>query len=178
MNPSRLFLSLLAAIAVLGAGCVAIPPDILKPAPESAAERELQTRTFRAAGEKDVLAACAAVLQDVGYSIEESEVKLGVIVASKEVSAANSLEVAGQVLFKVLSLGRSDFRYAKRQVVRASLAVRPGQPGEAAVRITFQRHIIDNNGVVIKAERLNEPALYEEFFTALSRSVFLQTQLP
>ena len=178
MNSARLSLAIPCALVLLWAGCVGIPPDVLKLGPDSSANRELQTRAFRANQEKDVLAASAAVMQDIGFALDESETKLGVLVASREVSAVNSLEVTGQVLLKVLTFGRSDFKYAKRQVVRASLVLRPAAQGEASVRVTFQRRVLDNDGLVIVAEQLNDPRLYEDFFTRLSKSVFLETQLP
>jgi len=178
MNSVRLFALLSGALISLLAGCAGIPADALQLGPDSAANRDRQTRAFRASKESEVLAACAAVLQDLGFTLDESETKLGVLVASKEISAVNSLEVTGQVLLKVATLGRSDFKYAKRQIIRASLVLRPAALGEAAVRVTFQRRIHDNDGLVIVAEQLNDERLYRDFYARLAQSVFLETQLP
>jgi hypothetical protein len=158
------------------AGCTGIPADALRLGPESMADRKLQTRAFQRSQESDVIAACAGVLQDLGFTLDESETKLGVLVASREISAVNSFVVGTQVLLKLITLGTSEFKYAHRQVIRASLVVRPAASGQATVRVTFQRRIHDNDGLPIKAEQLNDARLYEEFFARLSQSVFLETQ--
>ena len=51
--------------------------------------RQLQTRRIDGSDEKALLAACVGVLQDLGFNIDESETRLGVIVASKDRSAVD-----------------------------------------------------------------------------------------
>src|SRR5512145_822375 len=77
---------LLPAIVVLAgtflAACATgIPEDALRLPPESLQDRQLQTRRFDGIQEADMLAACAGILQDLGFAIDESETELGVIVA-------------------------------------------------------------------------------------------------
>jgi hypothetical protein len=71
-------------IFCLGAFLVACQHNIFKTAltlsPESLRDRQLQTRIFEGIDEKSLLTASAAVLQDLGYTIDETEVKCGVIV--------------------------------------------------------------------------------------------------
>lgn len=168
-------------VLLLLAGCGGIPAGALRLGPDSAANREMQTRAFRTSRESDVLAASAAVLQDLGFTLDESETKLGVLVASKERSAVNAFEVTLATLEKIRTLGLGDSRYQKRQVIRASLVVRPAPPGavrEHAVRVTFQRRVYDNYGGVVIAQPLNDPSLYQEFYARLGQSVALEALSP
>ena len=47
------------------------------------AQRQLQTRRFDTTDEQKILKTCAALLQDTGFTIDESEAKLGIMIASK-----------------------------------------------------------------------------------------------
>ncbi|MBI4622824.1 MAG: hypothetical protein HY736_06310 [Verrucomicrobia bacterium] len=174
---------LMVGVLLLLTGCAGIPADALKLGPDSMADREMQTRAFQTRRESELLAACAGVLQDLGFTIDESETKLGVIVASKDLSAINATEVAAQVL-KVAALalfGGADFNYRKRQVIRASLVTRPPAPGgarDATVRVTFQQRVYDNHQRLVLMTQINDPRRYDEFYARLAKSVFLETHSP
>ncbi len=142
-----------------------VPKDLLTLSVESIKDRQLQTRIFNTADEKMLLTASAAVLQDTGYTIEESEVPLGVILASRERDVAERYS-------KVCSFFM-DIPYDERQKVFASLVTKPLIDDRTAVRITFQHMVWDNRGFLKKNEQLNDPIIYQEFFSKLSKSVFL-----
>ena len=157
------------------AGCApTIPKEALQLSPESLKDRQLQTRRFETRDEAKLLSASALLLQDLGFTLDESETKLGLIVGSKERSAVN----AGQVIFAIIiaGLGGGAMPIDKAQKMRASLVTRPvGDSGDStAVRITFQRIVWNTNGQVTTAERMNDPKIYQEFFSKLSKSVFLE----
>jgi hypothetical protein len=59
------------------------------------------------------------------------------------------------------------------QKIRASVVTKRLGPHSCTVRITFQRTVWNNRGEISKAESLEEPELYQEFFSKLSKSVFL-----
>jgi hypothetical protein len=44
------------------------------------------------------------------------------------------------------------------------------------VRVTFQRLVWNQRGVLTKIEAVNEPEIYQEFYEKLSKSIFLQAQ--
>jgi hypothetical protein len=46
------------------------------------------------------------------------------------------------------------------------------------VRITLQRRTYDNKGLLIRSEKLNEPALYADFYSRLAQSVNLEALSP
>ena len=59
--------------------------------------------------------------------------------------------------------------------IRASLVTAPSGEGggRIAVRITFQRIVWNTDGDISRREAIDEPLIYQEFFAALSHSVFL-----
>ena len=120
------------------------------------------------------MSASAAVLQDLGFNLDESETRLGVIVASKDRDATDVGQVVGAVLMAVLF--GANMAVDKNQNIRASLVTRPhGENGTSvAVRITFQRMVWNTQGQVSKTEALTDPVLYQEFFSSLSKSIFLE----
>ena len=65
--------SVLPLIGCLFAGCVKAPTavDFFTLTPQSAGYRAMQTRMFETADEKNLLSASAAVLQDLGFQVEE-----------------------------------------------------------------------------------------------------------
>ena len=157
-------------------GCSSIPEDALKMSPDTLEHRQLQTRRFDGTEEEKILSAAAGVLQDLGFTLEESETKLGLIVASKDRSAVS----AGQVALAVLAaLGGSAAPIDKTQKVRVSLVVRPvitdltKKPTDFFVRATLQRIIWNTQGEKTLIEAVDQPEIYREFFDKLSKSLFL-----
>lgn len=170
-----------AGLTLLLGGCLGIPEDVLKLPPDSLANRQMQSRSYQASSEADMLSACANVLQDLGFTLSESETKLGVIVATKERSAVNHVEVTMNVLAKITTFGIQPMDYAHRQVIRASLVTRPpatGQAGQHTVRVTFQREVFNNQGVQRFSQQLNAKELYDEFYQRLAKSVALGALAP
>lgn len=238
----RVFI-LLAAMLLL-VGCVRQPgKDALLLSPESLANRQLQTRRFDTGNTAAVLSASNAVLQDLGFNLDETSVELGVVVASKQRDATDG----GQVFLLILLGGLANNPNAVNsadavQIVKASLVVRgldveddsevvtelsPEQvqqmrekvysdlfedlhktfsddicekvakaiaenavdtlsndlytfmsvedvPGSTAVRVTFQRAVLNRLGQLSHQEQINDVALYQEFFEKLSKSLFLE----
>lgn len=156
-------------------GCQTIPRDALKLSPESLEKRALQTRKYEGISEKDILSASAGVIQDLGFNIDESETKLGVIVGSKERSAL----AAGQAVTAILvaAMSGDSASIEKNQKLRVSLVVRPtpkGNDKKHFVRVTFQRMVWDTQGKITRIEGLDQLEIYQEFFDRLSKAVFLE----
>jgi hypothetical protein len=161
-------------------GCATIPKDALVLSPDSLERRQLQTRRLDGIGEKELLSAAAGVLQDLGFNIDESETKLGVIVASKDRSAVTKGQVFGAIL---LALFGANSEIDKTQKIRASLVTRPAISSDGAIlpnsnflRITIQRIVRNTADQVTRIESIEEPEIYQEFFEKLSKSVFLEVQ--
>jgi hypothetical protein len=160
--------------AVVLIGCDAkIPKEALELTPESLKLRQLQTRRFDSKDEKALLSAGAGVLQDLGFTLDNSETRMGVIVASKDRSAVETGQVIGSIFVALLT--GVPLPWDKEQKIRASLVSRPaGTDTESTlVRVTFQRIVWNTEGKISKTEPLNEPEFYQEFFEKLSKAVFL-----
>jgi hypothetical protein len=165
----------IAALLVLfNFGCATtIPPEALKWTPEALKERQLQIRRFETNDETLILQGVAGLLQDLGFNIDESETKLGVIVASKDRDATD----AGQVTLAiaVALLGGGVMPVDDNQKLRASVITSPAtDQNSIIVRVTFQRIVWNTQGRVTKSEPLKDPQQYQEFFEKLSKSVFLE----
>lgn len=173
----RKLLTLCLVSIVLLTGCqTTIPEDVLTLSPEALADRQMQTRKYETKDEAKILTACAGLLQDMGFGIDESETELGVITCSKMRSAVNAGQQVAAVA--VALLGGGYMPTDKEQKMRASVITRPiGEDGEyVAVRVTFQRIVWNTQGLVTKSESLNDPEIYQEFFGKLSKSIFLEAQ--
>jgi len=164
------------AVALLAAGGCAetIPKEALQLSHESLEQRQAQTRRFNTGDGEMMLAAAAGVLQDLGFNIDESESRLGLVVASKERDATEAGQVAGAIILGVLT--GAYVPIDDKQRIRASLVAQ--QDSEESewmrVRVTFQRIVWNTQGQVSKTEGLDDPKLYQEFFSKLSKSVFLE----
>jgi len=166
-----------ALLFLLGAmGCMStqIPKDALALKPESMNTRQLQTRRMDTPNEADLLRAVVGVLQDTGFNLEESETQLGILVGSKERDATDGGQVAGAIL--MAALFGADTPYDKEQRIRASVVTRPSSDGSGSllVRVTFQRLVWNNRGVLWRLETIDDATVYSEFFEKLSKAVFLE----
>jgi|SRR5713226_3504652 len=167
-------------VAFAASGCTQqIPPDALQLTEESLSLRQLQTRRFDTNDEASLLSAGTALLQDLGFTLEASESKLGVIVAAKQQSAYNAGEVAlsvGVALLTLLGGSPHVMPVDKEQKVRASFVTRPSseKSGSVVGRVTFQRVVWNTQGQVTKSELLKDAEIYQAFFEKLSKAVFLE----
>ncbi|UKJ77872.1 hypothetical protein [Azospirillum brasilense] len=161
------------AAAFLMSGCQqTIPKEALQLSHESLQQRQMQTRRFDTSEEAKLLQASAAVIQDLGFTIDESTVPAGLIVGSKDRDATEAGQVAGAVVMAVL-FGTNAMQFDTKQKIRVSLVTRPIDDQKTAVRVTFQRIVWNNHNVVSKIEGLTDPTMYQQFFDKLSQSVFL-----
>lgn len=135
----------------------------------------MQTRRFGTKDEEKLQRAAAQVLRDLGFQIDDSETKLGVIVASKSRDARETGQIVGAVVVAIV------FGVAmptdKNQKIRASLVTKQVDNGaDTIVRITLQRTVWNTRNEISKNEGINDPRIYQEFFEKLSQSVFLTAQ--
>ena len=163
---------------VLGmTGCATTAPEnLFQVAETSLQDRQMQSRFFETSNEVELLSAGVAVLQDMGYSIDETETKSGVVTASKTVDATNKAQMAGAILLAVL--GGGNVSYDSQQQIKVSFVTLPSKNNKNGylARATFQRIVTNTEGQVTRAETMDNEELYTEFFNKLSKSVFLEAQ--
>ena len=168
-----LFLFILIFMMVFSGCAGTIPPEALQWNTETLKQRQLQTRKFDTQKEGDVLSACAALLQDLGFTLDESETELGMLLGSKDRDATDAAQVTAMIF--VALLGGGAMPIDKVQKMRASVITRLNEDGTSMlVRVTFQRVVWNTQGQVSKSESMNDPEIYQEFFSKLSKSIFLE----
>lgn len=163
-----------AVMLLVLSGCSTVPNNVLSLGPEALAQRQLQTRKFGTLDESKMLIASMEVLQDMGFLINESETKLGVIVGTKTREIDNRVQRYALITINLLT-GTSTYGIEKVHKVRVSLVTIPDKSkNDTTVRINFQREVIDIHGNLVRRHTLQEKDLYTGFFAKLSKSIFLE----
>lgn len=156
-------------------GCAAVTLDRdLSLTPEMLAQRQMQTRRFDTTDEQKILKTCAGLLQDIGFNIDESDTKLGILTASKVRDATDAMQWATYLALTVL-LGVPLYP-DDDQTMRAWVTTRSvGEGGtQVAVRVVFERTVYNTERHISKIEALNDPQIYQSFFEKLSKALFLE----
>jgi len=175
---------LLLAASVLPA-CATTQPDYFAPSQASVAARKMQARVFSSVDEPDVMSAAAAVLQDMGYTIDTVELPLGVISASKRADVTNRLQAFGTLTldsmkcaltFLIACNGEHYGEIDDVQDIRLTLVSTPRANGDVAVRVTIQRRIYDKRGRLAEQSTVADADVYAALFARLSKAVFLEQQ--
>ena len=171
----RLRLTLLApALAIALAGCVQNDPDwankqalkIGAPRADAPAIRARQSAIFHDVDERALLLETTQALQDLGFTIEESASRYGVLAGSKDRDAVEAGEVAGQVALTVaFALLGANYNptWDQDQVIRATVVTRPLNEDDTRLRVSFERIVTRNNGLT-RIEPLEGPEFSQGFF--------------
>ena len=184
---------------VLLSACADTPSAPLSAPQSPMAQRQMETRRYEGIGEQELLAACAGVLQDLGFTLDRTEPRLGLITASKQREAGST--GTGPRPFGQFGLGRwggfggiglsfglgsfggeSRPLFDRDQTIRVTLVSRPAQDAEGRplttshlVRVNFQR-VVHRSDDSVHAEPLTDPKVYQTFHERLAKSVFLEAQ--
>lgn len=169
------------------AGCVTQtqPAELFQLTAESPRNKAMEIRFFETKDEVELLSASAAVLQDLGFQVEESVQDVGFLRATKEWSAREYGQDIGRFFAFILSLGHVIMPVDLHQKIEATLVARPINPEgtRREVRIIFYRVVWKGDGQADrqyippgqqKMEMLRDPAMYQQFFAKLSKAVFLE----
>ena len=154
--------------------CATLPKDAFKLSPTSLEDRQLQSRKFTTLDCKLLLSAGASVLQDMGYTIDESNTALGVLTASKQADAKDAVQIIGAIALALFTgvVSPTD----KEQKIRICLVIQEALDVQTSsvARITIQRIIWNTQGKISRVERIHSPELYQAFFDKLSKATFLE----
>lgn len=149
MNPTICHAGFLLLLSVLAPGCVPTPQRqaaAFTPTDSVIAERSRESRRFDSNDRPLIMQASIGVLQDLGFTVEESQTQFGMIVASKLAGAR----------------------------IRAQIVVRSVPDAQAiTVRANFQRVGFAPGASIAHGETLTDPEIYRGFFEKLAHSVFL-----
>jgi hypothetical protein len=158
----------------LHTGCATIPKDAFKLSPTSLEDRQMQSRKFDTLDQTRLLAAGAAVMQDLGYNIDESNTALGVLTASRRADAKDTRQIVALVALGLLT--GTPVAYDEKQKITLCLVIRQSldDPNASVARITMQRIIWNSQGTLSRVESIKAQELYQAFFDKLSKAVFLE----
>jgi len=146
--------------------------------PESAVKlRSMETRRYDTKDQTAILSAAMQTLQDLGFTLTESSTDVGVLVGSKQRDAEEGGQVAAQVALTVALALLGTYHQAdwdKEQTIAVTLVTTPVENADQTdVRVSFDRQIRTMQGLT-RAELIQEPDIYQEFFSKLSQGVFLE----
>ena len=184
MSPARVLLFLLAAAVWVG-GCTAG----VQPPKTQLEVREFQTRTFDTADSKLVMKAMLNVLQDDSYVVKNAVVDLGLITATKEIDVAPGQSgpngvlggIGGAVVIGggpggvIFGGPRSAPTYRKTET-RDFTGNVSEFGSQTKVRVSFQRKVLDNRGDVVEVQPIDDPVFYQDFFSRMDKSLYLQQE--
>ena len=126
---------------------------------------------FETNDEETILSASAGVLQDLGFTLDETETKLGLITAYKNREASSAGAKAAIILLSAMN--NTQAVYDTEQKIYTTLVSTKSRESEGYnVRISFAR-VIWNNMHESRSEKIEDPKIYREFFDKLSQSLFL-----
>jgi len=178
-----LLLALTPILCFSMAGCFAtIPKKLFTVSEDNLQMRQLQMRQFETTDEKEVLSACVGAFQDMGFTLDNSETELGLVVASKNRDAIDVGQVAlattAVALAALTGTYSNAFDYIdKEQKIRVSVVSKLNAEGnKIIIRVTFQRIVWNNVGNISRMETLNRPELYQGFFDKVGKAIFLEGQ--
>jgi hypothetical protein len=140
--------------ALATGGCIAPTPEqqagALTLRSSAFDSRQIQARRYDMHDESGLMAATLGVLQDLGYTINETSAGAGVITGSKD-------------------------RQGSR--IRVSVVVRPTTDRAAMIaRVSFQAIDSPVFGQQLQIKTITDAVIYQQFIERLSKSLFLEAQ--
>jgi hypothetical protein len=164
-------------------GCATTAPKGFLKLPESNLEsRQLQSRQYDTTNTEQIVSAVAGVMQDLGFTLDDSETELGLVVASKACDAKDAGQMTGAFFVDLLCALNGTPSNAMANVdavqnVKVAVVAKPSlTEGKTVVRITFQRVVWSASNQINRVETLKDPKLYQNFFEKLSKAIFLEAQ--
>lgn len=158
----------LVAVLLLG-GCVYQPA---KPPLTQLQLRQLQSRSYE---NRDPITAMRAVINallDEGFIIKNADKDLGFVQASKDVEISG-----GQQIYADFGgiFGNNQARWRNSSVIDCSGTLTT--VGRSTnVRLIFQKKVLDNYGVPMGIDLIEDPAFYQNIFSKIDKSLFLEKE--
>lgn len=143
------------------------------PRADSLQRRQAETIRLTNLTEADALREATQVLLDLGFAIDEASSEFGVLAGSKERDATEAGAVAAAIALTVVAavfLVAVAPVWDTDQTIRVTLTARQIQVAQVDLRVSFERRVKNNQGAS-RYEDLNDPQMYQEFFTLLRQGV-------
>jgi len=150
------------------------------------ARRQMTTRQFDTSDERKILSASAQVIQDLGFTIDESETRLGLITASRKSEIGSPAQraavtggVAALMVLGVMAGGQGNVQVQQpefdvEQTMYLTLVTTQSRAGNGFnVRVEMSRTIRTNLNNT-RSERIAHQPTFQDFFNRLGQSLFLE----
>jgi hypothetical protein len=168
--------------------------------------REYQTRYFEVNDKNIIMKAVVNTLLDDGYIIKNVNNELGIITAEKgspikDEEARNSsiwtAIIVGAIIILTLGIillvskdkkdsgdkgssspqsSNKEEIYEKNKIIETTINVSEFSSGYK-VRAVFQKKVLNNRGEITSIENIDDMKFYQDFFSKLDKSIFLQKEL-
>jgi hypothetical protein len=163
--------------ALLAASCA----PAVSPLKSQLEVRAFQTYTFENADGRLVMKAMLNTLQDDGYVVRNAVMELGLITATQEIDLApgRSGRAGGDALGTfggVIVIGPQPLPAFRKIEVRDFTGNVTEAGDRTQVRVSFQRKILDSRGHVVEVTVMDDPVFYQDFFSRMDKSVYLQRE--
>ena len=139
-------------------------------------QRQISTRYFETNNEKELIIASAQLLQDLGYIIEESNIKLGLITASKNREILSDAKTGALTAFAVIDAlfgANVNTNFPKMKELKATLiSTKSNTKKGYLIIVEFSSAVYYTHGNVV-LQRDTNTEIYKEFFDKLGQSVFI-----
>jgi hypothetical protein len=142
------------------------------PPPASLNLRAFETRHYATADTAQLLQAGLGTFQDLGFNATETALDVGVVAGAKQRDAHETGQMAGAVVMGLL-FGAGAMQYDVSQDIHATLVAAPAGAGQVDVRVSFDRFITDNKGM-LHTQLVTDPKLYQQFFDKLQTSLSIE----
>ncbi len=159
-----LFLGVMLPVVLVGCASDGGTP----PPPTQLELRAFQTREFDTTDTKLVMKAMLNVLQDMGFIVNDANVELGLITASKWTDIPHTKK-------EVKQARKDETPLAKSIVLDCTANVSPFDK-QSRVRVNFQKRILDERGATMEARPVEDAAFYQTFFSKVDKGIFLQEE--
>ena len=160
--------SVVAVSMVMLSGCFRFGAPM--PAKTQLEVRQMQTHLYDVSDFKMVMKAMLNVLQDEGFVVKNVHLDLGFLTSTKEVD----VEGRGSRLWMAV-FGTPDARWQKTNIIDATANITE-HGKQTKVRVNFQIKQLDNYGNVITVNQIQEAQFYQDFFSKVSKSIFIQEE--
>ena len=121
-------------------------------------------------------------LLDDGYIIKNVNTELGIITAEKgsaikeEEARNSSIWTSGDKGSLPPKSNNKEELYEKNKIIETTINVSEFSSGYK-VRAVFQKKVLNNRGEITSIESIDDMKFYQDFFSKLDKSIFLQKEL-
>ena len=166
-------LSLAVACCALFAGVTGCTMQPRQPPLTQLQLRQLQSRSYENRELKVAMRAVINALLDEGFIIKNADKDLGFVQATKEQDVSGN--GAGGFVGWGGILTNNDVRWQNTTMIDASGTLTP--VGKSTnVRLIFQKKTLDNYGVAMGVNVITDPVFYQNIFTKIDKSLFLEKE--